>query len=346
MVDSLVTVSIASYNNANYISRCLDSVIRQSYTNLEILVIDDGSSDNTEEILNQYAGKKRIKFVKKKNEGLSSVRQLALDMAEGKYICFIDADDYLSETYIEVMLNRIVQSGSDICVCGTRFEDENGRYLSTFSELFKCYDITEPYKPSYSDMNQYGNQNIGGLHISDSWNKLYNLEFLRSSQVKFDVPKGLNGSDEFFNRLLLLHRPNYITVSQELYVHIMYQNSAVHRKSKNLIASFALILDSMIKECKKLNVLNELKGFLSIYYITSIYAAHLDVLGDKENDFSKIRYEDEKLQENYVFLKKSECTGIPKNISLFFFLYKNYPSLVPLLFKIRVSLKKIIRNDI
>lgn len=345
MINSLVTIAIASYNNSLYISRCIESVINQSYHNLEILIIDDGSSDNTEEILSQYAVKERIKVVKKKNEGLSSVRQLALDIARGKYICFIDADDYLSETYIEVMLSKIVQTDSDICVCGTRFEDEKGGYLSTFSELFKCYDIAEPYKPSYSDMNQYGNQNIGGLHVSDSWNKLYNLEFLRSSQVKFGMPKGLNGSDEFFNRLLLLHRPNYITVSQELYVHVMYQNSAVHRKSKNLIASFALILDSMIKECKKLNVLNELKGFLSIYYITSIYAAHLDVLGDKEKDFSKIKYEDEKIQENYVFLKKTECIDIPPNISLFFFLYKNCPSLVPLLFRIRVSLKKIIRHD-
>ena len=335
MDNSLVTVSIASYNNAHYIGRCIDSVIRQSYSNLEILIIDDGSSDKTVEVLKLYENEPRIKVINKKNEGLSSVRQLALDTAGGKYICFIDADDYLSESYIEVMLNRIVQTDSDICVCGTRFEDENGNYLSSFSKMFECHDSRDPYKPSYFEINQYGNQNVGRLHISDSWNKLYHLGFLRSCQVKFGMPKGLNGTDELFNRLLLIHRPNYITVSQELYVHVMYEYSAVHRKSKNLIASFALILDSMIKECEKLHVLNELKEFLSIYYITSIYAAHLDVLGDKENDFSSIRCEDENLQERHEFLKKPEYNGIPINISLFFFLYKSCPSLVPLLFKIR-----------
>lgn len=341
MKNLIVTVAIASYNNARYIDRCIDSVIKQTYKNLEILIVDDGSSDNTEKKLKCYENEKRIKIVRKNNGGLSSVRQLALDTARGDYICFIDADDYLSELYVEVMLNRLVQTASDICVCGTRFEDEKGKILNSFSKMFECHDSTESYKPLYSEMNQYGNQKVGELHVSDSWNKMYNLYYLRKCHIKFCMPNGLNGSDELFNRLLLVHRPNYITVSNELYVHVMYQNSAVHRKSRNLMASFAFILDLMINECRKIGILNELNIYLSNYYISSLYAGHLDILKDGVKDFSAIHLEDEKLKRMHAFLCHPYYKNLPANILIFFFIYKKCNSFLLILFNMRVCLREL-----
>lgn len=341
MINSLVTIAIASYNNSLYISRCIESVINQSYHNLEILIIDDGSTDSTQEIIQPFRSDPRVIIINKDNAGLSSSRQVALETAQGEYICFIDADDYLVDSYVEDMLNGLVQSNANICVCGTRFEDEQGQYLAEYSKMFMCHACLEPYQPSIHDINQYNNSKVGELHISDSWNKMYEISYLRQCKVAFCMTKGLNGTDELFNRLLFIHRPTYITLPKELYIHVMYKKSAVHRKSRNLMASFTLIIEHMIDECENLGVLNDLKQYIINYYISSLYAAHLDILGDDENDFGKIKKLDNYIRNKYPFLTDTIQTDIPLNISLFYFLYKRYNRLVPFFFKIRAYVAKI-----
>lgn len=338
MTTPLVSVAIASYNNAKYITRCIDSVIKQSYTNLEILIVDDGSSDNTADLLTHYNSENRIEVIYKNNEGLSTVRQKALDLAKGEFICFIDADDYLFDSYVEIMLNKISATCSDICVCGTRFEDDKGNYLSSYTKMFECRDSSKSYQPTYPEINQYNYQQIGDLHISDSWNKMYNVKYLHNCHVKFCMPKGLNGTDELFNRVLLLHRPRYVTVSKELYVHVMYQKSAVHRKAKNLIASYAIILDKMVEECIKLGVEKDLERFLTYYYIESLYSAHLDVWNDGDNNFTTINEVDRELRRKHGFLSNIRGLKMPVNLVSFYFIYNHINRLLPLFFGARSSL--------
>ena len=105
MEDTLVTIVIASYNNSKYIARCLDTVVHQTYNNLEIIIIDDGSTDNTKVICQRFMIDRRVHFLEKQNGGLSSSRQLGLEQANGVYISFIDADDYLTPRYVEDFVN-------------------------------------------------------------------------------------------------------------------------------------------------------------------------------------------------------------------------------------------------
>ena len=280
-MEQLVTIAIASYNNGCTIGRCLDSVINQSYQNLDILVVDDGSVDETPKVLSLYKDEKRIRFVIKENGGLSSSRQLALEEAKGDFICFVDADDYLLPNHISTLIERIHRDGSDIGICSTRVEYADGTPIESASKSLSCKDGV-----IFVNIERIAKDKGGSLRpllLSDSWNKLYSLKFLKDSQVTFNMPKGLNGSDTCFNRKLSLHSPIYSLVSESGYVHVVYQSSAVHRKGKKLIKSFIIIVKELAEESYKLGIFNQVNEYLSLYVITSSRAALNDLFNERES---------------------------------------------------------------
>lgn len=123
---ALITVIVPVYNVEQYVRKCIASVVDQTYTNLEIILIDDGSYDNSPSICDEYASKdKRILVIHKLNGGVSSARNVALDVAKGQYIVFIDSDDYIENDMISFLHNNLVNSKSDISTCGHRYVYEN-----------------------------------------------------------------------------------------------------------------------------------------------------------------------------------------------------------------------------
>jgi glycosyltransferase involved in cell wall biosynthesis len=118
-VKSLISLIIPIYNVQSYLSRCLDSVINQTYKNLEIILVNDGSTDNSLEICQQYIDKdSRIILIDKENGGLSSARNAGLDIYKGKYITFIDSDDWVALDYIDTLYQNIVDNSADISMVG------------------------------------------------------------------------------------------------------------------------------------------------------------------------------------------------------------------------------------
>ena len=114
----LVSVIIPAYNAEQYVGFCLDTVIAQTHKNLEIIVVDDGSTDNTGKICDEYANKdSRIKVIHQENKGLSSARNAALNIMTGEYIAFIDSDDFISKDCIEKLLNLCIENNSQIAAC-------------------------------------------------------------------------------------------------------------------------------------------------------------------------------------------------------------------------------------
>ena len=202
-MNELVTLAIASYNNAKYIERCVKSVIAQTYSNLEILLVDDGSTDDSLQRVEKYKSEGRLRVITKENGGLSSVRQVSLDEAKGDYICFIDADDYILENYVSEMLSQINKDGSNICISSTRFEDEKGSVNYSDTSFFRIPKNKIPLDCSDEVLLNNPSQVIKDLHLSDSWNKMYSTSFLRDTNVSFSMPKGLNGTDSSFNKKIV-----------------------------------------------------------------------------------------------------------------------------------------------
>lgn len=135
-MNDLISIVIPVYKVEKYISRCIDSVINQTYRNLEIILIDDGSPDRSGEICDLYASEDyRIKVIHNSNKGVSNARNTGLREAKGKYISFVDSDDYVSERYIEHLYKILIENGADISCCNFEYTYEEQKKNITKKKL-------------------------------------------------------------------------------------------------------------------------------------------------------------------------------------------------------------------
>ena len=145
---SKISIIVAVYNVEKYLKRSLDSILNQSYKNIEVIIVNDGSTDNSRNICEKYAELySNIKVIHKENGGLSSARNIGIENATGEYIGFVDSDDYISSNMFEEMYNRIIESDSDIAISSFNYvkegkilpEDNSGdTCIFTNSEKSKC----------------------------------------------------------------------------------------------------------------------------------------------------------------------------------------------------------------
>ena len=184
-MDDLISIIVPIYNVECYLIKCIDSIIKQTYERIEIILVDDGSIDKCGEICDDYSIKdKRIKVIHKKNGGLSDARNSGIDIAEGKYLTFVDSDDYISVDYIEYLYSLIIKNDCDISVCGNYFsynycrdklKNDNNSDVEIY---FSARDAIE-------DM-------LYSLNFNHSaWGKLYRASLFKD--IKF--PKGMNYED-------------------------------------------------------------------------------------------------------------------------------------------------------
>lgn len=179
-----VTIIIPVYNSEKYISRCLDSVVNQSHKNIEILVINDGSSDNSLKILKKYEKKyNNIKVIDKENEGVAITRNMGIKLATGDYIMFIDNDDFIDSDYLENYINSACND-VDIVMGGYRRINEKNKVL-----FYETLQNTEWSK----------------YIIMAPWAKLYKKEFLIKNNIEFLSYK--IGEDVYFNLLAYSKKP-------------------------------------------------------------------------------------------------------------------------------------------
>lgn len=141
-----ISVIVAVYNTEKYVERCLNSLLNQTYQNLEIIVVEDGSIDNSKKVLKKYADNKKIKIIyNKKNCGLSCSRNVGLENATGDYIGYIDSDDYVDLDYYEKLMQAIIKNKADIAICDMKIVDEetNTEVISKCcnSEEFNVYNV-------------------------------------------------------------------------------------------------------------------------------------------------------------------------------------------------------------
>lgn len=177
MVDRLVSIVIPCYNAETFLERCVMSITSQTYKNIEIIIINDGSEDSTKSKAEELAKKDvRIRVYNNKNSGVSYTRNLGIEYAKGGYIMFVDADDYIEESTVEKMLSTIETTHADICTCG--FWMENGKQIKNESKhIDKCIIDKQKYVEELF---------IPQIGINAFvWNRLYKMEIIRKYNICF-----------------------------------------------------------------------------------------------------------------------------------------------------------------
>lgn len=162
-MDDLISIIVPVYKVEKYIKRCIDSILRQTYKNIEIILVDDGSPDKSGFICDSYVKKNsHIKVIHKKNEGLGFARNSGLKCATGKYVTFIDGDDYIGIDHIENMYRNIKKTGTDTCIAGhTKVYSNNEiKHPNVCSgKVFKC-NVAENILPRMCGADSHGNDYI------------------------------------------------------------------------------------------------------------------------------------------------------------------------------------------
>lgn len=162
-MEELISIIVPIYNVEKYIHRCVDSIINQTYKNIEIILVDDGSLDNSGTICNEYKKRdKRINVIHKNNGGLGFARNSGLDIASGKYVTFIDGDDYIGSAHIEKMYTLIKETNSDTCIGGhTRmYSNREEKRLNVCSGNIYRNNVKEQILPRMCGANVYGKDYI------------------------------------------------------------------------------------------------------------------------------------------------------------------------------------------
>ena len=136
-VPSLISIIVPVYNVENYLAKCLDSLVDQTYQNIEILVVNDGSKDDSEKIIQDYVQKfpERIKAFTKENGGLSDARNFGIDQSSGDYIGFVDSDDYVTKTMFEEMLDLALKHQAEMVICNIQKVDEHGSVTQKLTQI-------------------------------------------------------------------------------------------------------------------------------------------------------------------------------------------------------------------
>lgn len=212
-METLISVIIPVYNVEKYLKRCLDSVISQTYENLEIILIDDGSTDTSGKICDEYAIKdKRIRVIHKENGGLSSARNAGLDVAVGNYVTMIDSDDFVLKNHIETMYNQIVKYNADVAAVGFNiFFDGDNETLQYNNPDVILHDRESVIKELL---------HIGSIKQS-AWGKLYRLELF--NDIRYPVGKLYEDLAVIYKIMLKTDKTVYIDAA--LYQYYMRENS-------------------------------------------------------------------------------------------------------------------------
>lgn len=298
MNDIIVTVIIPVFNLEKYIIDCLKSLSAQTYNNFEIILIDDGSNDNSEIIINNFIKENKnmaIRLIKQDHQGVSIARNTGIELSLGEFIIFIDGDDTVENNYIELLHHSISESKSDLGFCGYNMISEKGKFISSYDQIFSFFY-----------------ENITGVELLEiffnnkinifCWNTILRKNIILENKLKFSSNISYGEDIEFMMKYILNSKKTVCT-SKNLYNYRQRSTSAIGNKGnykyfqtiKVLINIKEIIKDTSYTNLRNLLQINKLpKNLITVLRSWSIY--------EQKHKF--------RLLVKSPFAKKILCNGI------------------------------------
>ncbi len=318
-----VSIIIPIYNVEKYLIQCLDSVVNQTLKEIEILCINDGSTDNSLRILEEYAKKdKRIRVINKKNAGVGAARNTGLEYAKGEYIGFVDSDDWVDITMFEKLYQNSKYHNSDIVMCPMSIVYENDEELGyyRYSNILSYYDL-DCFNDEFDDcVFDYKQTKDFILRIAvNAYNKIYRTEFIKEIDAKF--PEGMIFEDNPFFYHTYLNAKNLSLVKDFLYYHRVNRMGSLIStgdqrffdmiKIQNLIIkNFTSIPNFEDYEIDLLN--NKIKTIIDRYFqVSDIHRQEFFELIKK--DFEKMNLKTDKIENLKSHINKNYLNIINSN---------------------------------
>lgn len=287
-MSKLVSIIVPVYNIENYAENCIKSLVNQTYQDIEIILVDDGSTDNSGKICDDFAQQHElIKVVHKENGGLSSARNAGLDVASGDYIMFIDGDDYIAENAVEILLKHIANNDADMVQFD--YEETFVPYKSTKSSATDTKELVTDLKQMFEKLYL-----IGGPAAS-SCTKLYKKELFNTLRFK----EGIIHEDEFLITELLPQVKSILYIPDKLYFYVMRTGSIVKSGFSKKRLDSLMVSENRIDKLEKLGF-SELKEKEKNRWFTTAVNLWCDTTAVKDYENRKIIYD-----KIYMFIKNN-----------------------------------------
>lgn len=225
MKSDTVSVIVPVYNVESYLATCVNSLLKQTYKNLEIILVDDGSKDNSGKICELLKAKdSRIEVIHKRNEGLGLSRNAGLERAKGKYVTFVDSDDYLKPKAIEKLVEAATRNCADICIGGFTRVDNKGNelFLEKYTQQVICNKSRS--KNVFARMLGSLPESHESLKMS-VWNCLYSLELIKRYHLQFASERKLISEDIIWHSDYFKYVNTSVIIDSELYCYRENGNS-------------------------------------------------------------------------------------------------------------------------
>lgn len=262
-MNSLVSIIVPVYNCEKYMEACIDSILIQSYYNIEVIIIDDGSTDNTYKIIKEYINKdKRIKYFKQENSGPSVARNRGIEKANGEYLIFIDSDDFIEKIYVEKLVNEIKGKNFDIVCCGYIDKSKYG--------IVKLNDFwINKYELNKQEFLSCVCKGIGGV----LWSKIFRKDIIIENKIRMN-PKIFMSEDlifileycKYINRIGVINeclyhynRLNYSSISSNIDINYLENYVLLINKISELLIELKFDFHKInkIKILKVQNLINK-----------------------------------------------------------------------------------------
>lgn len=314
MSNNLISVIIPIYNLENYIERCLKSIQNQTYSNIEIIVVDDGSIDDSWNVINRIAKEdNRIIPIHKENGGVSSARMLGLANANGEWIGFVDGDDEIEEDMYEVLINNAFECNADISHCGYKMIFNDGRITSFYdTKVKKIQDNTT----GVIDLLE------GDLIEPGLWNKLYKKSLFED--IELDTNIKIN-EDLLLNYYLFKNSQLSIFEDLTKYHYIIRDNSA----SRSKLNDYKIYDPIRVKEIILNDADDEYKSTAQkVFLRTLIYVYNSLILNEDDfvNDKKKIR--------KMIFSNRCYCSLLNSKLKIMTYMIMLIPNFYKIIYRI------------
>ena len=259
-MDPLISIIVPAYNSGKYIERCIKSLLQQTYYKLEIIIIDDGSEDNTSAVCqNLVKQDERIKYFYQDNKGVSSARNLGLKKCHGSYIIFVDSDDWiLPETIFELV--KLISSHKDVNVIMYSISNKKSPQKDKASKAFFGKENVIKIIPKL----------IINESINSCCNKLYKLEVIKNNKISFDERIKI-GEDALFNYSLFFFIKSLVIIEKCFYVYTKENNKSLTSREYSLKFQDLFYINKCLIDTIKLQKDNKTQLLISAYLIRIKY---------------------------------------------------------------------------
>lgn len=210
-----ISIIVPVYNSEKYLEKCLKSIVNQTYENIEIILVNDGSTDNSKKICEHFEkNDRRIILINQDNKGVSAARNIGIELSTGKYITFIDSDDFVAQNYIEDLYKQCNDKNADLSICGTNDIDNNKKIIKTSIKYSNIVDAKEAMKELLNEK----------YYTGVVWAKMYKKDLFKD--IKFN--KKIKIAEDLDVLYRVIDKCNLINIdtSKKLYYYRIRENSA------------------------------------------------------------------------------------------------------------------------